>query len=107
MNFHQHNETRILQSLGYKRIYMFYMGKSKYNSSLFGWNGHVKNGSTLGSTEGMKVKFYLLMSLKYLNHLEILTRISKGLPSDLLRVSNSFFIVLLKEFPRDFYRNSC
>ena len=61
--FHQHNETRILQSLGYERIYMFYMGKSKYNSSLFGWSGHVRNGSTLGSTEGMKGKFYLLMSL--------------------------------------------
>ena len=48
------------------------------------WNGHVRNGSTLESTEGMKGKFYQLMSLKYLNHLEILTRISKGLPEIVL-----------------------
>ena len=68
--FQQHNETKILQSLGYERIYMFYMGRSMYNSSLFGWNGHVKNGSTLESTEGMIVKFCLKLSFESFRNLK-------------------------------------
>ena len=37
---------------GYKRSLKFFMGQSMYNGSLFGWRGHSKNGSTLGSAQG-------------------------------------------------------
>ena len=42
----RHNVT------GYQRSFKFFMGQSMYNGSLFGWRGHSKNGSILGSTQG-------------------------------------------------------
>ena len=42
----RHNVT------GYARVFKFFMGESMFNDSLFGWRGHTKDGSTLGSTQG-------------------------------------------------------
>ena len=42
-----------MKPLGYKNIREYFMGKSRYNGSSIGWAGHMKNGSTLGSIEGL------------------------------------------------------
>ena len=46
------NTTDRYTSIGYKNDYDFYLGRSVYNNSLFGWNGHLQNGSTVGTVEG-------------------------------------------------------
>ena len=37
---------------GYKDHYHFFLGRSKYNESHYGWNGHTEDGSTISTTEG-------------------------------------------------------
>ena len=37
---------------GYNNAYEFFMGKSMFNDSLYGWNGHTENGSTIANVEG-------------------------------------------------------
>ena len=44
----------IFMALGYKNVGGFFRGQSKFNKTLFGWNGHYKNGSTIAPVEGMK-----------------------------------------------------
>ena len=46
-NINRHNV------LGYKKNVQFFVGKSMFNESLIGWSGHTKEGSILGSTQGM------------------------------------------------------
>ena len=38
---------------GYTRSFKFFLGQSMFNRSLIGWKGHTKNGSTIGSTQGI------------------------------------------------------
>ena len=45
---------------GYQNATDFFKGKSGYNSSIFGWAGHMENGSTYGSVFG---NFYPRKSL--------------------------------------------
>ena len=40
------------RNLGYSKDLEFFAGKSKFNSSLYGWSGHTENGSTIASVEG-------------------------------------------------------
>ena len=42
------------ENLGYKNDFNFFLGKSRYNKSLYGWNGHTEAGSTLGGVEGLE-----------------------------------------------------
>ena len=37
---------------GYNNAYEFFMGKSMFNDSLYGWNGHTKNRSTIANVKG-------------------------------------------------------
>ena len=37
---------------GYNNAYNFFLGKSMFNESLYGWNGHTKNGSTIANVKG-------------------------------------------------------
>ena len=46
-------KTDIFTEFGYEHDMDFYFGKSAYNQSLFGWNGHLKNGSTIGPIQGI------------------------------------------------------
>ena len=46
------NATDRYTNLGYRNDFEFYLGNSVYNASLFGWNGHLPNGSTVGTLEG-------------------------------------------------------
>ena len=41
--------------VGYKDSWNFFQGQSVFNDSVYGWNGHQKNGSTLGTVEGNKL----------------------------------------------------
>ena len=52
------NSTGRYERLGYKNDYNFFLGRSRFNSSLFGWNGHTENGSTLGNVESMQYIFF-------------------------------------------------
>ena len=45
-------KTDIFTHFGYDNEIEFYFGKSAYNDSLFGWNGHLPNGSTIGTIKG-------------------------------------------------------
>ena len=38
--------------VGYQHSYYFFLGKSMFNDSVYGWNGHQANGSTLDTVEG-------------------------------------------------------
>ena len=51
--FRKENEDENLHALGYRYMRDFYRGKSIFNGSLIGWNGHTKDGQTLGIVEGM------------------------------------------------------
>ena len=45
-------KTEKFKKLGYDSSYNVFIGKSKFNESLFGWNGHTKNYSTLMPVRG-------------------------------------------------------
>ena len=49
--FEKENEEKMLHALGYTYIFDFYRGQSMYNESIYGWNGHTMNGTTLASVE--------------------------------------------------------
>ena len=44
-------KTEKFKKLGYDNSYDVFTGKSKFNESLFGWNGHTKNFSTIEKSE--------------------------------------------------------
>ena len=44
------------QKLGYKDVYKFFLGRSRFNNSRFGWNGHTEKGGIIGSTEGYLIR---------------------------------------------------
>ena len=46
------NGSERYRRFGYASEYNFFQGKSRFNSSVYGWNGHFENGSTLASAEG-------------------------------------------------------
>ena len=41
-----------LHKSGYKSIWSYFVGESRYNNSIFGWAGHTENGSIIGTVEG-------------------------------------------------------
>ena len=52
----------MFQALGYERIEYFYRGRSLHNESLYGWNGHTKEGRTLGTVEGRECLHHCLVN---------------------------------------------
>ena len=42
-------------SLGYANDYDFFFGRSRFNNSLFGWGGHLANGSSIADVKGRRV----------------------------------------------------
>ena len=44
-------------SLGYASDYHFFWGRSRFNDGLFGWGGHLANGSSIADVKG---RFYVL-----------------------------------------------
>ena len=41
-----------LRKAGYRSIWAYFLGQSRYNKSLYGWGGHYKNGSSIASVAG-------------------------------------------------------
>ena len=52
------NSYKRYTDLGYTNEFQFFMGKSSYNNTLYGWNGHTPNGSTVGDFEGLQISMY-------------------------------------------------
>ena len=50
------NSSAKFQKYGYGYDGFYFVGQSMYNASIFGWNGHTPNGSTIAPFEGI-VKF--------------------------------------------------
>ena len=48
------NSYERYEKLGYRNDFNFFIGRSRHNRSLFGWNGHTEDGSTLGGVEGLE-----------------------------------------------------
>ena len=46
------NSRSRFQKYGYNYDYDFYRGKSMFNGSIYGWNGHNKFGFTVGPVKG-------------------------------------------------------
>ena len=67
-------EIERYRDLGYDSRFDFYLGKSMYNKSLVGWNGHTKTGSTIGTTNGKK----MLSSKPILNPIRAVNSMKKG-----------------------------
>ena len=44
-------------NVGYVDDFDFFLGRSMYNASLFGWTGHTVNGSTFADVEGRIIIF--------------------------------------------------
>ena len=40
------------QKYGYWNVWPFFLGQGMYGGKIFGWNGHTKNGSTIGTVQG-------------------------------------------------------
>ena len=45
------------RQFGYKNVYNLFLGESMYNRSIYGWNGHQENGSTIKGIEGIVFKY--------------------------------------------------
>ena len=43
------NGNKKYQRFGYNNIEDFFRGQSRYNKSLFGWGGHLPDGSNIGT----------------------------------------------------------
>ena len=51
------------KKLGYSNEWAFFTGTSSFNESIYGWGGHMENGSSYGSGEGictLSLHFYTI-----------------------------------------------
>ena len=72
-------KTDIFTHFGYDNEIEFYFGKSIYNDSLFGWNGHLPNGSTIGNIEGILRLVHIFVKNLCKISLDILTNVTSVL----------------------------
>ena len=42
------NETE-LEGVGYENMYMYFMGQSRFNGSIYGWSGHTDDGGVFSN----------------------------------------------------------
>ena len=43
---HDHDVNKIYKDAGYQNVYTFFKGRSLYNKTIYGFLGHLQNGST-------------------------------------------------------------
>ena len=53
--FENENKNHRFHKYGYEGVRSFFSGLSMYNSSIVGWAGHTKNGSSRGSVSGKPI----------------------------------------------------
>ena len=46
-----------LNHAGYNSIWGYFKGQSMHNASVYGWGGHFKNGTSIGTVEGEELIF--------------------------------------------------
>ena len=44
--------TSVLRAAGYKNIWGYFLGSSRYNSNVFGWGGHTREGGQMYQVAG-------------------------------------------------------
>ena len=64
------NDTAINEA-GYKNIFDFFAGRSKYNRSVYGWAGHTRDGGVVDSVENIKEAVTLHTAQNVLNSIQI------------------------------------
>ena len=47
-------DTDFLSSAGYRNVYEYFLGRSKFNSTIFGWAGHTPAGEIVSNVSGKK-----------------------------------------------------
>ena len=47
------NETE-LEGVGYENMYMYFMGKSRFNGSIYGWSGHTDAGGVFSNASDIQ-----------------------------------------------------
>ena len=64
------NDTAINEA-GYKDIFGYFAGQSKYNKSVYGWAGHTEDGGVVDSVENIKETVTLHTAQNVLNSIQI------------------------------------
>ena len=64
------NATDKFRRLGYTNEMDFYHGRSRFNETILGWNGHTETMSTVGSIEGRFYPFRQNVLCTFRNHEE-------------------------------------
>ena len=59
------NDTE-LESVGYDNIYFYFMGKSRFNGSNYGWSGHTQDGRVVNNASDIQDRIFLDYSLAIL-----------------------------------------
>ena len=70
------NDTAINEA-GYKNIFEFFVGQSSYNSSVYGWAGHTKDGGVVDSVENIQKAVTLHTAENVLNLIKIWSTTAK------------------------------
>ena len=52
------NDTE-LHSVGYDNMYFYFMGKSRFNSSNYGWSGHTEDGGVVSNASDIQDRIFL------------------------------------------------
>ena len=81
------NDTAIIEA-GYKNIFDFFVGRSKYNKSVYGWAGHTKDGGVVDSVKNIKEAVTLHTAQNVLNSINIwsITAEDFNINLDLVRI---------------------
>ena len=56
-----------LNASGYRSEYDYFLGRSKFNSTIFGWAGHTADGDIMSNTSGKKKATTPFHFIHYLN----------------------------------------
>ena len=52
------NDTE-LESVGYENVYYYFLGKSRFNSSIYGWSGHTEEGGVFSNASDIQERIFL------------------------------------------------
>ena len=85
-----------LNRAGYDNTFYYFLGRSKYNSSLYGWAGHTQTEQVFNNITGKCCKFIHSKEMCFLNKLDGLGPLDNKPSTDYLCHLN-FFLLLLVE----------
>ena len=62
-----------LKQFGYSSLWYYFEGRSRWSNKkkrIYGWSGHIENGSTVSSVQG-NITVYEYLESKYVEYLEL------------------------------------